>query len=142
MKTFILPAAALLAASTAFAAFADGHSEDDVHWSIDMTINEGMAEKVAPLLTRMSDATMENEPDALIYEYMQSGDTVHIYERYADNAAAMVHMGNFGANFAEEFFAAFTVNRISVYGPAEDDLKAAFEGAGAEYLDKIAGFAR
>ena len=107
-----------------------------------MKVNEGMAEKVVPLVTKMSEATMANEPDALIYEYMQAGDAVHIYERYADNAAAMVHMTNFGENFAEEFFEVFTVESVAVYGPAGDDLKEALSGAGPAYLDKIAGFAR
>ena len=133
-------AAALIMAGTG--AFADGHDADDIHWSITMTVNDGMAEKVVPLVPRMSEATMANEPDALIYEYMQSGDQVHIYERYADNEAAVLHMSNFGANFADEFFAVFDVQSIAIYGPAGDDLKAVFEAANPAYLDKVAGFAR
>ncbi|WP_170334199.1 antibiotic biosynthesis monooxygenase [Ruegeria arenilitoris] len=136
----IFTTALLAFASTG--ALAEDQSSDDVHWSIVMSINEGMEDNVVPLLTRMSDATMTNEPDALIYEYMRSGDAVHIYERYANNAAAMVHMGNFGSNFADDFFATFTVESIAVYGPAEDDLKEVFADAPAVYLEKIAGFAR
>ncbi|WP_372571969.1 putative quinol monooxygenase [Ruegeria jejuensis] len=138
MRFSIWVGAMILGATAAIA----GEDADDIHWSITMSVNEGMADKVVPLVTRMSEATMANEPDALIYEYMQDGDTVHIYERYADNDAAMLHMSNFGANFAEEFFEAFTVDSIAIYGPAGDDLKEVFADANPAYLGKIAGFAR
>lgn len=141
MNSHRIAAAAALALA-APAALADGHAADDVHWTIAMTVKEGMDDAVLPLLTRMSEATEADEPGALIYEYMRAGDTVHIYERYADNAAALTHMGNFGEKFAEDFFGTFAVDSIAIYGPAGDDLKAVFEGTGAVYLDKIAGFAR
>jgi quinol monooxygenase YgiN len=39
------------------------------------------------------------EPGALNYEWFisEDGTSCHIYERYADSAAAMVHMGHFPA---------------------------------------------
>lgn len=119
-----------------------GEDENDIHWSITMTVNVGMADKVVPLVTPMSETTTANEPDTLIYEYMRDGDTVHIYERYVDNDVAMLHMCNFGASFAEEFCEASTVDSIAVYGPAGDDLKEVFADAQPAYLGKIAGFAR
>ncbi|MDV7144558.1 antibiotic biosynthesis monooxygenase [Tropicimonas sp. TH_r6] len=139
MKTIITIAAAALSAG---AAMADGHSADDVHWHITMTVNEGKADAVQPLLDRMVAATQENEPGALVYDYMGDGDQVHISERYADNAAAMTHMGNFGANFAEEFIQTFTVNSVAVYGPAGDDLKEVLAPFSPTYMQQISGFAR
>lgn len=140
MKTTALIAALVLATGPAFA---EGHSaNDDVHWHITMTVMDGKAEAVKPLLDRMVAATMANEPGALTYDYMGAGDVVHIYERYEDNAAAMVHMGNFGANFAGEFLSTFSLMSLTVYGPAEDDLKQALEGFSPMYYPQIAGFSR
>ena len=132
-------------AAIAFAAgpaLADGHSADDVHWHITMTVNAGKADAVKPLLDKMVAATEANEPGALIYDYMGDGDQVQIYERYADNAAAMTHMGNFGANFADEFLATFSITSVTVYGPAGDDLKEALAPFSPTYLPQISGFAR
>ncbi|MEH6836451.1 MULTISPECIES: putative quinol monooxygenase [Falsihalocynthiibacter] len=139
MKLLLPIAATLLATGPAFA---DGHSGDDVHWHITMTVNEGKAEAAKPLIDRMVAATMANEPDALIYDYMGEGDLIHITERYADNAAAMTHMGNFGANFAGEFMETFSVNSVVVYGPAGDDLKEVLAPFSPTYLPQIGGFSR
>lgn len=139
MKFTPVLAAILLAAGPAFA---DGHSADDVHWHITMTVNDGQADAVEPLLERMVAATQANEPDTLTYDYMGGGDQVHIYERYADSAAAMTHMGNFGANFAEEFLQTFTINSVTVYGPAGDDLKAGLAPFNPVYMSQIRGFSR
>jgi len=139
MKFTPLIAALILATGPAMA---DGHSVDDVHWHITMTVNDGKSDAVKPLLDRMVAATQANEPDALIYDYMGDGDQVHIYERYADNAAAMTHMGNFGANFAEEFLQTFSITSVTVYGPAGDDLKEGLAPFSPTYMPEISGFAR
>ncbi|WP_231701081.1 putative quinol monooxygenase [Aliiruegeria sabulilitoris] len=139
MKLFPTVAIAALAAG---AAFAEGQSADDVHWHITMTVNAGQADAVKPLLDRMVAATQANEPGALVYDYMGDGDQVHISERYADNAAAMTHMGNFGANFAEEFMQTFSITSVAVYGPAGDDLKEVLAPFSPIFMPQISGFAR
>ena len=107
-----------------------------------MTVNEGKADAVKPLLDRMVAATQADEPGALVYDYMGFGDQVHIVERYADNAASMTHMGNFGAKFAGEFLETFTITSVTVYGPAGDDLKQGLAPFSPTYLTEISGFAR
>jgi quinol monooxygenase YgiN len=139
MKYLSLIAATMLAAGPALA---DDQSADDVGWHIVMTVNAGMEDAVQPLLDRMVTATESTEPDALTYDYMGFGDQIHITERYADNAAAMTHMGNFGAKFAEEFMQTFALNSIAVYGPAGDDLKAVLEPFAPLYMTRISGFSR
>lgn len=139
MKFILLIAAIVLASGPAMA---QDQSADDVHWHITMTINDGQADAVKPLLDRMVAATLANEPGALIYDYMGDGDEVHISERYADNAAAMTHMGNFGSNFAKEFMEAFTITSVKVYGPAGDDLKEVLAPFSPTYMPQISGFAR
>lgn len=139
MKLMTLIAATMLVAGPLMA---EDKSTDDVHWHITMTVNDGQADSVKPLLDRMVAATKANEPGALTYDYMGAGDQVHISERYADNAAAMTHMGNFGANFAEEFLQAFTINSVAVYGPAGDDLKEVIAPFSPTYMSQISGFSR
>lgn len=139
MKVSLFTTAAILSAGVAAAG---GHEGDALHWTLVATVQPGKAADVLPLVTRMSEATEASEDGTLIYEYMLSGDTVHIYERYADSAAALTHLGNFGANFAGDFLATFSVESISVYGPAGDDLKAALDGFPVTYFDKISGFSR
>lgn len=139
MKLISIIAAAVLVAGPVIA---EDQSADDVHWHIMMTVNDGQADAVKPLLDRMVAATQANEPGALTYDYMGVGDQVHIVERYADNAAAMTHMGNFGANFAEEFIQTFSVNSVLVYGAAGDDLKEILAPFSPTYMPQISGFSR
>lgn len=115
-----------------------------IEWVLEMDVQEGQADNVAPLLDEMVTATKADEPGALHYEYYTNEDRtkVTVLERYSDNAAAMVHLGNFGAKFAERFVAAFAPTRFTVYGPAGDDLRGALAGFGAVHMDYYKGFAR
>ncbi len=71
------------------------------------------------------------------------GRTVcHIYERYADSDAALVHLGNFGAKFAERFLECFEPTSLFVYGEPSDEARAALDGLGAVYLGTVGGFSR
>lgn len=115
-----------------------------IEWVLELDVQEGQGATVGPLLEEMVAATKADEPGALHYEYYANADKskITVLERYADNAAAMVHLGNFGAKFAERFMAAFAPTRFTVYGPAEDDLRGALAGFGAVHLDHYKGFAR
>lgn len=117
---------------------------DIIEWVLEMRVQDGQAENVQPLIEEMVAATHADEPGALHYEYYMNEDRSRctVLERYADNAAAMVHLGNFGAKFADRFLAAFAPERFTVYGPAEDDLREALVGFGATHLEMAAGFHR
>ena len=117
---------------------------DVIEWVLEMDVQEGQADAIAPLLDEMVTATKANEPGALHYEYYTNEDRskVTVLERYKDNAAAMTHLGNFGEAFAGRFLAAFAPTRFSVYGPAGDDLREALAGFGATHMDHYKGFAR
>lgn len=117
---------------------------DIIEWVLEMRVQEGQADNVQPLIDEMVAATQADEPGALHYEYYMNADrsACTVLERYADNAAAMIHLGNFGEKFAERFLAAFAPERFYVYGPAEDDLRAALAGFGAHHLELAAGFHR
>ncbi len=115
-----------------------------IEWVLEMEIQPGQADNVQPLLDEMAKATEADEPGALHYEYYINADKTRctVLERYADNAAVMTHLGNFGAKFAERFLTAFAPVRFTVYGPADEQVKAALAGFGATHETLIAGFSR
>jgi len=115
-----------------------------IEWVLELDVQAGQADNVGPLLDDMVAATKADEPGALHYEYYANADQskITVLERYADNAAAMAHLGNFGEKFADRFLAAFAPTRFTVFGPAKDDLRAALTGFGAVHMDYHKGFAR
>jgi quinol monooxygenase YgiN len=117
---------------------------DVIEWVLEMAIQPGQMPNVQPLLDEMVAATRADEPGALHYEYYMNTDQTRctVIERYADNAAVMAHLGNFGAKFADRFLAAFAPVRFTVYGPANDTVRGALAGFGATHETMIAGFHR
>lgn len=115
-----------------------------IEWVLEMDVRDGQGETMASLLDEMVAATEADEPGALHYEYYTNEDRskVTVLERYADNAAAMTHLGNFGEKFAERFLGVFAPTRFTVYGPAGDDLRTALAAFGAAHMDHFKGFAR
>ncbi|MGC3940529.1 putative quinol monooxygenase [Roseobacter sp. EG26] len=118
--------------------------EDHIEWVLEMNIQDGKGDAVQPLVEEMVAATRETEPGALTYEYYVNADKTRctVLERYADNAAVMVHLGNFGEKFADRFFATFEAVRFTVYGPSNDEVRAALAGLGATFDARISGFHR
>lgn len=114
---------------------------DDVYWVLRLQIKDGQAAAFEALMPEMVEATLK-ESGAKSYEWHREGDEVHIFERYASNADAMIHMGNFGANFADRFLGALTPTGFDVYGPAQDDLRAALAPVGAKFYGQVGGFDR
>lgn len=114
-----------------------------VSWLLAVSVKEGQLEAFRSLMDEMVSSTM-NEPGALIYEWGVSEDeaTVEIYERFVDSAATLAHLGSFGANFGERFFAAVDPISFHVYGSPDDATREALAGAGAEFLGPLGGFAR
>lgn len=119
----------------------EDESADDIHWVLMLTVNEGKESDLQTLMAEMSEATLD-EAGTTRYEWLRDGDTVHLYERYVDSDAAMVHLGNFGATFAERFFDALTATGMDVYGPASDALRENLAGLDPAYYELVAGFAR
>ena len=117
---------------------------DVIEWVLEMDVREGQGGSLAPLLDEMVAATQADEPGALHYEYYISDDKarVTVLERYRDSAAAMTHLGNFGAKFADRFLTLFAPTRFTVYGPASDELRTALSGFGAVHMGHLKGFAR
>ncbi|RLJ60241.1 antibiotic biosynthesis monooxygenase [Litoreibacter meonggei] len=117
---------------------------DVIEWVLEMDVQDGQVGQVGALLKEMVSATKADEPGALHYEYFTNddGSKVTVLERYADNAAVMTHLGNFGDKFAGRFLAAFAPTRFTVYGPADATVREALAPFGATYMDMLAGFHR
>ncbi len=117
---------------------------DNVHWVLEIEIKQGELDSFKALMNEMVEATRANEPDTMNYEWFISDDegSCHIYERYADSAATMTHLGSFGQNFAERFMAAVAPTRLVVYGDPNDEVRAALSAFGAAHMAQIGGFAR
>jgi len=117
---------------------------DNVYWLLEVTIKPGEFDNFKALMKEMVEATQANEPDTLNYEWTITEDSqsCHIYERYADSAATMTHLGSFGAKFAERFMAAAEPTRIVVYGAPNNEVKEALSGFGAVFMEPFGGFAR
>ena len=115
-----------------------------VSWMLHMQVRDGHAEALRALIPEMVQATEADEPGTLAYEWYLSADgaTCHLYECYAHSAAAMVHVGNFGAKFAERFLAALAPTELTLYGPASPALREALAGFGAVLLAEAGGFRR
>jgi quinol monooxygenase YgiN len=106
-----------------------------VAWLLEADIKDReAAEAVMNALTDNADA---NEPGTTNYEWgVNSEGKLVSYERFADSAAALAHLGGFGAN-AEKFMAAVTPTKFQVFGHPSDELKGAIADWQPDYVDAI-----
>ena len=74
--------------------------DEQISWRVELAVKPGELENFQALTGEMVEATRE-EPGALSYERFvtDDGKFVHVYERYADSAAALVHLRKFGRIF-------------------------------------------
>ncbi|WP_025899255.1 putative quinol monooxygenase [Sneathiella glossodoripedis] len=117
---------------------------DHVYWIIEADIVPGKLDELKSLMQEMSAATEADEPGALNYEWSLSADETecHIFERYQDSDATMVHMGNFGSKFAKQFMSVLKPKRCRLYGAPDERVQKAMKPLGAVYLASAAGFSR
>ena len=89
---------------------------DNVYWLLEVSIKPDEFESFKALMKEMVESTQGNEPNTLNYEWAisEDGQTCHLYERYADSAATMMHLATFGEKFAERFMAA--IEPTSIHG--------------------------
>jgi quinol monooxygenase YgiN len=114
-----------------------------ISWNLQLNVRDGCLDHVRALMSEMVEATRE-ESGTLGYEWFltEDGSACHICERYADSGAAMEHLGNFGANFAERFLGCFAPTAFFVYGDPSDEVRGVLDGFGAVYLGTLGGFTR
>ena len=117
---------------------------DHISWLLELSIKSGQLDNLKALMNEMVQATYANEPGTLNYEWFinEEESSCHLYERYTDSDAVMIHLGTFGEMFAERFLAAMEPTRLMVYGSPSDAVIQALSGFGAVFHPPMAGFAR
>ena len=115
---------------------------ENVYWDLMLELAEGKDAEFKALMAEMVTATEADEPGCLAYEWHRTGNAVHIFERYASNEAAGIHLQNFTTKFAKRFFGMLSPKGFHVYGPAAGPVRAGLEQAGATLYDQVGGFDR
>lgn len=115
-----------------------------VHWVLETNIKDGEYDNLVALMGEMVEATKADEPGTTHYEWFISEDksTCHVYERYINSAATMIHLGNFGSKFAKRFMGCLSPTRFTVYGTPDETVQEALKAMGPVYMGQIGGFAR
>ena len=114
-----------------------------ISWNLQMSVMEGRLDDVRALARDMV-ASTEQESGTTNYEWFLSddGSQLHFSERYTDSDAALIHMSNFGSQFAGRFIECLKPTSFSIYGEPSDELRAALDGLGAKYYGPFGGFSR
>ncbi|MDJ0930244.1 MAG: hypothetical protein QNJ43_04700 [Breoghania sp.] len=116
---------------------------EHVHWMLEVALKNGAAEDFKALMHEMVEATKKDAPGALIYEWSfdEAETACHIYERYADSPATMVHLNNFGTKFAGRFMQYAQPTRMTVYGAPDETVTAPLKRLNATFMHELDGFA-
>jgi len=117
---------------------------EHVYWILEAEVVDGKLDELKALMAEMSEATLQDEPGALNYEWSFSDDNTicHVFERYADSAATLVHMGNFGSKFARKFMGVLKPVKCTLYGNPDEKVLKALKPMGYVAMKPVAGFSR
>jgi quinol monooxygenase YgiN len=114
-----------------------------VSWNLQLSVKEGQLDNARKLIEEMISGTRD-ESGARTYECFLNpeGTSCHFLESYTDSDATMIHLGNFGSKYAEQFLSVFQPTALYVYGEPSDAVRSVADGFGAQYLGTIGGFRR
>ena len=115
---------------------------DNIYWTINATVKEGRITGLKEHVKLMIEMTSK-EDGALCYDFWLNDDETRlfIYERYADNDAAIAHVQNVGEHLGP-FLDAVEMDPIVILGPVNDEVKGVFAACGAEYTTFLGGLNR
>lgn len=117
--------------------------KEHVSWVIELAVKPGRLDSFKQLMDEMVAGT-STEPETLNYEWYISGDgeTVHIFEKYANSDAMIVHVNGFMEKWAARFMESVNPTRFIVYGDPSEAARQLLAGFGPTYLGPWGGFAR
>ncbi len=115
---------------------------NEISWHVELTVKPGQLESFRALTGEMVELT-RRERGVLSYQRFVSDDgkLVHVYERYADSAAAVAHLRQFATNFSGRFLTVVERRRFTVFGQPNDELRRLLDEFGATYLRPFGDFA-
>jgi quinol monooxygenase YgiN len=107
----------------------------EIAWRVELQIKPGQLGNFQTLTAEMVEAT-RRERGVLSYQRFvnEAGTTIHIYERYADSAAALAHLAIFSERFADRFGAMVGRKTFTVFGNPSAELKMALDRFDPVYL--------
>ena len=116
---------------------------EQVSSQVELAVKPGALDNFRALTAEMVEST-RGEPGVLNYERFVSADgqVVHVYERYADSAAAVAHLRTFGRKFGGRFVGMVARKRFTVYGTPSVVLQGMLDEFGATYLVPFGGFSQ
>lgn len=117
--------------------------ETSVAWMLECTVKPGQLDALKTLMDEMVAETSE-EPGTRNYEWYisEDGTKVHLWEKYADSEATLVHVAGFGSKWAGRFMECLQPTAVGVYGTPNDAVKEAIADWHANYYGVMGGFAR
>ncbi len=115
-----------------------------IYWLFELKVKDGELENLKSLMKEMTDQTKDSEPDALSYEWFisEDGKKCHLYERYKDSAAVLIHLDAFRKNFARRLMALADPEKMTVYGKPDEEAKKALSKGGGVFMIPVEGFSR
>lgn len=112
-----------------------------ISWVLETKVKAGEWPAVEMLMAEAIEAT-KADPNAINYEFFADGDTLHVYEKYADSPATLAHLAWFGEKIAQRFLSIADITRFTVYGSPSDEVREVLDSMGATYQEAVGGFAR
>jgi putative acetyltransferase len=108
---------------------------DEVSWRVELAVKPGQLDNFRALTGEMVESAL-GEIGVLSYERFvsENGKVVHVHERYADSASALVHLRTFEKKFGGRFLSMVERTRFTVFGTPSDELRVVLDGFGATYL--------
>lgn len=116
---------------------------DNIAFLLEIEFIPGREDDARALIDEMNQSASE-EPGTLNYEWnlSEDGKTMHLYERYADIAATMVHLQTLNDTFAARYMEVLKTTRWTIYGNMPDEMKAALAPFNPVYMKPIGGITR
>lgn len=113
---------------------------NQISWVFELTLNNS-ANELKQLMLKLVEST-KKEPQTLAYEWYLSVDEkiCHIYEKYENSEAAILHLATFKKEFASSLLALGQATYFVVYGNCSKDLLESLEGFNGQYMNPIGGF--
>lgn len=115
-----------------------------VSWTITCSCKPESFDQITALASKMTEYFQSNEPDTtnFVFSVNSSHDEIHVYERYANSAQALLHMKAFGDLFGSDFMSLLTPVKVVAYGFPTDDLTAALSALSPVQMTSFQGFYR
>ena len=115
--------------------------DGEISWHVELRVKPGQLGNFQ-ILTGEMVAVTRREPGVLSYQRFlsENGTIIHVYERYADSAAAVAHLEAFAKLFAGRFSAMVERKAFTVFGYPSAELKAVLDRFNAMYLRPFGDF--